>query len=150
MNPIVQRQQQIEEERRAREDFRFPVRIHYVYSPHERQNPDDVDVILIRDFCKKNNIYFLARTYDMDKYEEDCNYIRRLPAFQVYYDYSWDSTCYYPLSAIAIAKKLIVEYEQKQRNVHDWTKKRSRFLEFFRNLFRKKSLMERVQGRRSF
>ena len=150
ISPVLIRQKQIEDERRRRESYRFPVRIHYVYNPHERQDPNDTDVVLIRDFCKKNSLYFLAREYDMEKYEEDCNYIQRLPAFQVYYDYAWDSTCYYPLSAISIAKKLIVEYEQKQRNVHDWTKKRTRWMEFFRNLFRKKSLMEKTQERRSF
>lgn len=150
ISPVLLRQQEIDEERRRRESYRFPVRIHYVYHKLERQDPNDPNVVLVRDFCAKNSIYFLAREYDMDKREEDCLYIRRLPAFQVYYDHAWDSTCYYPLSAISIAKKLIVEYEQKQRNVHDWGKRRKRFIDFFRELFRKKSLMEKVQGRRSF
>ena len=150
MNPILQQQRRIEDDRNAKETFRFPVRIHYVFNPNESQNPKDTDVVFIRDFCTKNSIYFLARSYDMNKYEDDCLYISRLPAFQLYYDHSWDSTCYYPLSAVSIAKKLIVEYEQKQRAVHDWTKRRSRFTEFFRNLFRKKSLMEKLQARRSF
>ena len=149
-NPILVEQREAEEDRARREAFRFPVRIHYVYHPRNIPDFNDPDIQLIRDFCKKNSLYFLAREYDMEKYDEDCNYIRRLPAFQVYYDYSWDSTCYYPLSAIAIAKKLIVEYESKQRNLHDWTKRRSWFSEFIRNLFRKKSLLEKTQGRRSF
>lgn len=150
MNPILEQQRQIDEERTRKEAFRFPVRVHYVYYRHEVQDPNDPDIVLIRDFCKKNSIYFAAREYDKDKYSEDCDYVRRLPAFQVYYDGSWDSTCYYPLSAISIAKKLIVEYEQKQRRVHDWTKRRSWFSEFIQNLFRKKSLMEKLQTRRSF
>lgn len=150
MNPLLEHQRKLEEDRIARESFRFPVRIHYVYNPRERQNPNDPDVALIREFCKKNSLSFVAREYDMDKYKEDCDQICRLPAFQIYYDLSWDSVCYYPLSAISIAKKLIVEYELKQRHVHDWGKRRNRFMEFFRELFRKKSRIEKVQGRRSF
>lgn len=150
MNPILEQQRETEEERNRREAYRFPVRVHYVYYRNEPQDPNDPDITLVRDFCKKNSIYFLAREYNMDKYTEDCDYIRRLPAFQVYYDGSWDSVCYYPLSAISIAKKLIVEYEEKQRRLQDWGKKRNRIAEFFRNLFRKKSLMEKLQTRRSF
>jgi hypothetical protein len=147
-NPVLLRQQEIDDERRRRESYRFPVRIHYVYHNIERQDPNDNNVVLIRNFCKENSIYFLAREYNIDKYEEDCLYIRRLPAFQVYYDHAWDSTCYYPLSAISIAKNLIVEFETKERRVHDWGKRKRRFLDFFWDLFRKKSLMERTHGRR--
>ena len=61
-----------------------------------------------------------------------------------------DRPIYLDYYADSIAKKLIVEYEEKQRRLQDWGKKRNRIAEFFRNLFRKKSLMEKLQSRRSF
>lgn len=148
MNPILVRQEQIEQERKRSESFRFPIRIHYVYPFHDRPDPNNRDVAMIRDFCRRNNIHFLARAYDMEKYKEDCDSIERLPAYQIYYKYDWDSVCYYPLSAVSIVKKLIVEHEEKQRRIQDWGKKRNRVVEFFRNLFRRQPLMER--SRRSF
>lgn len=37
----------------------------------------------MREFCKTNHIQFTMRVFDSIKYSEDCNNIRRLPAFHV-------------------------------------------------------------------
>ena len=38
----------------------------------------------IQELCNQNKIGFVGREYDSRNYEEDCEYITRLPAFHIY------------------------------------------------------------------
>jgi hypothetical protein len=111
-NPIVERQQQAEAEHRAQESFRYPFRITCIY--HTSDDSDFPVVRDVREYCQKNNLIFLSRQYDIDKYEEDME-IRRLPAFHMYYKGYVQDRQYYDTDPIHKIQLLVWAYQDVER-----------------------------------
>jgi hypothetical protein len=110
-NPIVERQQAEEAERRAKESFRYPFRIVCVFL-----DPDNNDFPIIREmneYSNKNNLIFVKRQYDVDKYSEDM-YILRLPAFHIYHR-GYSDTTYFDIDPIRAIQLRVWEYQDEQR-----------------------------------
>jgi hypothetical protein len=111
-NPIVEKQQEEEQERRLKAAYRYPFNIVCVF-----QDSDNNDFPIIRDvntYCKNNNLTFLARQYDIDTYGEDMT-IKRLPAFHIYYKKYIDGTEYYDSNPIYKIQTLVWAYEDEMR-----------------------------------
>lgn len=42
------------------------------------------ELFQIKTFCDDNNVKFISREFDAQKYDEDCLYIKTLPSFHIY------------------------------------------------------------------
>jgi hypothetical protein len=111
-NPIVEKQQKEEQERRVREGFRYPFKIACVYE--DKENSDFPIIREVKDYCDQNNLTFLARQYDTDKYGDDI-LIKRLPAFHIYYKNYIDGTEYYNSDPIRKIQILVWAYQDEMR-----------------------------------
>lgn len=111
-NPIVEKHQQAEDEHKARESFRYPFRIVCIY--HSSEDSDFPVVRDVREYCLKNNLIFLSRQYDIDKYEEDMD-IHRLPAFHMYHKGYVQERQYYDTDPIHKIQLLVWAYQDVER-----------------------------------
>ena len=111
-NPIVEQQQQQEAEEKAKKAFRYPFHIVCVYLDSEN---NDFPIILdTRDYCNKNNLTFSARQYDFEKYGDDM-FVKRLPAFHIYYKKGWQDTEHYDTDPIRKIQNLVWAYQDEMR-----------------------------------
>ena len=110
-NPIVERQQAEEAERRAKEAFRYPFRIVCVFL--DSDNNDFPIIREMNEYCNKNNLIFVKRQYNIDKYQEDI-FILRLPAFHIYHK-GYSDTTYFDTDPIRAVQLRVWEYQDKQR-----------------------------------
>ncbi len=120
-NPIVEKQEADERERREKEAFRYPFHICCVFMDSE--NNDFPVIIDVRDYCKKNNLTFKARQYDIDKFQEDTN-IQRLPAFHIYYRKEFYETHYYNTDPIHKIQIVVWAFEDREREKEKLRQKR--------------------------
>lgn len=109
-NPIVEKQQEKERERRAKADYRYPFHIVCVYL--DEDNNDFPIILDVRDYCKKNNLIFTARQYDHEKYADDM-FVLRLPAFHLYYKKGHQDIGYYDKNPIHMIQKRVWEYQDE-------------------------------------
>lgn len=110
-NPIVEKQQQEEAERRAREAFRYPFHIVCVYE--DKENSDFPIISDVREFCSKNHLNFVNRQYDIDRYEEDMM-VHRLPAFHIKYKRYVQETHYYDTDPVHKIQVVVWAYQDEQ------------------------------------
>lgn len=110
-NPIVEQLQKEEAERKAKEAFRYPFQILYVYIDSE--NRDFPIYRHVKDYCSKNNLPFSTRQYDHEKYPDDM-FIKRLPAFHIYYKKGWQDTEYYDTDPIHKIQVLVWAYQDEE------------------------------------
>ena len=111
-NPIVEKIQQEEAERRKREEFRYPFRVVCVF---ENAENNDFPVIRdVREFCMSNHIILISRPYNLDRHNEDMD-IQRLPAFLIYYKNYVQQIHYYDLDPVYKLKVYLWAYQDEQR-----------------------------------
>jgi hypothetical protein len=135
-NPIVQRQLEAEEEFRRKEIYRYPFHIVCVY---EDEDSNDFPIILeTRDYCNKNNLTFMARQYDFEKYNDDM-FVKRLPAFHIYHKKWIYETHHYDDNPVHKIQLVVWAYQdeekekarRKQRRKEKWDSTVTSFQEFF-------------------
>lgn len=135
-NPIVDRQIAAEEEYRKRLAFRYPFRIQCIYLPEDGH---DFPVFHeVKKYCEENNLTFIAREYDHERYQEDIA-IKRLLAFHIYYKGYVQETHYYdedPVHKIQLVVWAYQDVEKEkakalQRRQERWDK----FKESLNNIF---------------
>lgn len=111
-NPIVERQQEAEEEYRRKKDFRYPFRICCVYMPSEGH---DFPIFHeVKKYCDQNNLTFAGRPYDIDKYEEDM-VVKRLLAFHIYYKGYIQETHYYDTDPVHKIQLVVWAYQDEEK-----------------------------------
>lgn len=111
-NPIVEQQKKEEAERRAKAAFRYPFRIICVYMD---EDSNDFPIIReVRDYCNKNHLIFINRQYDIDKYSDDM-FIKRLPAFHIYYKRYYDDTVYYDMDPVHQVQVKVWAFQDEER-----------------------------------
>ena len=126
-NPIVDRQKEAEEEYQKQKAYRYPFRIVCVYMPE-----DGYDFPIfheVKKYCDENNLTFYARSYDLEKYEEDIH-IHRLLAFHIYYKGYVQETHYYDTDPIHKIQLVVWAYQDvekekaraRQRRQERWDK----------------------------
>ena len=109
-NPVLDKQEQLRAEQRAKERFRYPYRVTCIFMDEDH---DDFPIIHdVRAHCNENNITFSARQYNCDRFEEDRE-IRRLPAFIVYYKREVHDILYFDLDPVHKIKLVIWAYEDE-------------------------------------
>jgi hypothetical protein len=111
-NPIVEQQQKEEAERRAKAAYRYPFNIVCVYL--DSDNNDFPIILDVRDYCNKNNLIFAARQYDHEKFGDDM-FVKRLPAFHIYYKKGWQDCEYYDTDPIRKIQNLVWAYQDEMR-----------------------------------
>ena len=111
-NPIVEQQQKEEAERRAKAAYRYPFNIVCVYM--DADNNDFPIIIEVRDYCNKNNLIFTARQYDHERNADDM-FVKRLPAFHMYYRKGWQDTEYYDTNPVHKIQTLVWAYQDEMR-----------------------------------
>ena len=111
-NPIVEQQQKEEQQKRIREGFRYPFQIICVYE--DKENSNFPIIREVKDYCNQNNLTFLARQYDIDKYNDDM-LVKRLPAFHIYYKKYIHMTEYYNSDPIRKIQLLVWAYQDEMR-----------------------------------
>lgn len=77
-------------------------------------------IIDMRNFCKEKNISFETRLYNSRKYERDCEFIERLPAFHLFEKKIYQETFYpgefaYTLVSEQVAAYRIRKAEKERR-----------------------------------
>lgn len=111
-NPIVEKQQQLEAEEKAKQAFRYPYHIVCVFE--DSYNNDFPIILEVRDYCNKNNLTFSARQYDYEKHGDDM-FIFRLPAFHIYYKKGYQETEHYDTNPVLKIQNLIWAYQDEMR-----------------------------------
>lgn len=111
-NPIVEKQQQEEAEQKAKAAFRYPFKIIYLFI--DAENRDFPIFHEVKDYCAKNNLTFSARQYDHEKYSDDM-FVKRLPAFHIYFKNGWQDTEYYDSDPIRKIQNLVWAYQDEER-----------------------------------
>jgi hypothetical protein len=69
----------------------------------------------IQDLCKQNSISFLGREYNSRIYNEDCEYITRLPAFHIYKNSVYVGTFYEGENFFQIIESDSIESDNVER-----------------------------------
>jgi UDP-N-acetylenolpyruvoylglucosamine reductase len=111
-NPIVEKLQEEEVERRKKADYRYPYRIVCVF---EDSDNNDFPIILeVRDYCNKNNLIFSAGQYDHEKYADDM-FIKRLPAFHFMHKNYVQESHHYDENPVHKIQVMIWAYQDIQR-----------------------------------
>jgi hypothetical protein len=85
---------------------------------------DDDNYLSIKEYCKDNNIAFIIRNYDSTNFEEDCNYILKLPAYHMHSQKKrYIKTFYDSDNVIRIIEKEIAQAKiekEKKRLRKEW------------------------------
>lgn len=130
-NPIIEKQQKEEAERRALADaikdyksfrqlpnsrpvnldFRYPFHIVCVYE--DKENSDFPIITSVREYCARNHLTYMARQYDIDKYSDDM-FVHRLPAFHIYHKKYVIETHYYDTDPVHKIQIVIWAYQDEQ------------------------------------
>lgn len=101
---------------------------------------------IVKQFCQANRIAFSAREYNSTRYDEDCHYISRMPAFHFYGKSSelW-GTYFTDTNIIQKIQDEIVCYKQQQerkrKRAEVWNSRVTRLVQFFEGLGKKKPKM---------
>lgn len=131
-NPIVEKQEQEEKERNQKAAYRYPFRIVCVFM--NSQTNDFPIIHEVRDYCNENNLIFVARQYNIDKYDEDM-IIQRLPAFHLYYKNYVQETTYFDTNPVYMAQRFVWAYQDKQRAKERARKKWDEKIEQWKGFF---------------
>lgn len=140
-NPIIEKQEKLEAEQRARERFRYPYRVVCVYL--DTYNSDFPIIHEVRDHCNQNSMIFTARAFDSDRYTED-EYVKRLPAFHVYYNGGIYETLYFDIDPVHKLKLIIWAYEDELLAKEKARIRRQERWEAFKSMFsfKKKTVLD--------
>lgn len=111
-NPIVEKLQQEEAAAKAKAAFRYPFQIVYVYMDSE--NRDFPIYREVKEYCANNNLPFSTREYDHEKHSDDM-FVKRLPAFHIYYKKGWQDTEYYDTNPVHKIQVLVWAYQDEER-----------------------------------
>lgn len=109
-NPIVEKQLQEEKERRAKEDYRYPIHVVCVFM--DAENNDFPIILEVRNYCNKNNLIFTARQYNCDKFADDL-FIHRLPAFHLYFKKGHQNLGYFDTNPILMIQKRVWDFQDE-------------------------------------
>ena len=102
---------------------------------------------VVKKFCEENDVQFSCRDYNHIRYEEDCDYISRMPAFHFYFTKprEYDSTWFYDENPIQKIQKRILEWNdeqlRKQQRKEAWQHRMTRLREVFTISLKKKPKM---------
>ena len=144
MNPINQTKPEPD-------PFWYPFRVCYVGEPETNTKPAYFE--RIRTFCEDNHVVFMARVYQPRKYDEDSEFIERLPAFHIYLDRNLYHDTYYQGTheLTQVVMRFMDEYDQKIIKAREKAEERAAYwngvVAGFRDLFRKKTRMEKVAAK---
>jgi len=111
-NPVVDARLEQEAAARAAAAYRYPYRVVCVFEDIE--NSDFPIVRDMKSYCDGNNVSFVARQYNVDKYEEDMP-IKRLPAFHIYYKTYIFETHYYDTNPVYKVQLVIWAFQDEER-----------------------------------
>lgn len=146
-NPVIEEQQRAVREAREKEAFRHNFIVTFVVAAIE-DIPREPSFRIVKRFCDENHVAFSAREYNTVKYDEDCHYIAKLPAFHIYgkkHRELWNTT-YPDDNPIQKIQDEIVrwrrEQEKKRARKEAWEKKVSGLIAFFEGLTKKKTALK--------
>jgi hypothetical protein len=129
------------------ESFWYPFRVCYVQEPGVHVKPAYFD--RIKAFCEDNHVVFMARMYQPRKYDEDSEFVERLPAFHVYLDRNlYHDTFYQGRHEMThVITRFMDEYHQKIIKAREKAEQRAAYwngvVAGFREFFRKTTRLER-------
>ncbi len=111
-NPIVEQLQEQRTEERRKQDFRYPFHIVCVYMD---EDSNDFPIITeVKEYCARNNLTFMVRQYDIDRFDEDM-FIKRLPAFHLFYKKYIQDTEYYDTNPVHKIQIAVWAYQDELR-----------------------------------
>jgi hypothetical protein len=133
------------------EPFWYPFRVCYVGEPGVMTKPAYFE--RIKAFCEENHVVFMARLYQPRKYDEDSEFIERLPAFHVYLDRNlYHDTFYQGMHEMSqVIQRFMHEYDEKLIKAREKAEQRAAYwngvVASFKELFRKKTRMEKMASK---
>ena len=71
----------------------------------------------VKNLCSHNGIIFTVREYNAQKFEEDCENIRKLPAFHIYRHNQYQATFYSEDDATVQIKNEYILWQKKQEAI---------------------------------
>lgn len=148
-NPIVEQLQAEQAVRCAAESYRYPFHIVCVYLD---EDSNDFPIIQeVREYCKGNQLTFMARQYNAEKYEEDIA-IPRLPAFHIYYKKYCYETHYYDTNPVHKIQVVVWAFQdrekekerKRQKRIEQWNAFKSGWSSIFTlDHFKRKAALDR-------
>lgn len=125
----------------------LPIRIAYVHAVGVDVN--DPFVPKFRDFCHEQKVHFTTREYAPRKYSEDCDFIERLPAIQLYERGYVHKTFYPNTRPTQIVEEEVERYQKrmraKQASKRLWNRRFTELKQSVTSLFYTKTRMEQVE-----
>lgn len=116
-NPHTIAAEDARRERSEREAFHYPFCVCAIFYNQTAAEQDMI--ITIKKWCQENKVPFKAREYDAVRYDEDCHYVARFPAYHIYWNrhhyktYHWDDKPVHGIMATILEWK--AEQEKKRQ-----------------------------------
>lgn len=128
----------------------LPIRVAYVHAVGADMR--DPFIPEMRGFCQDHKVQFTTREYMPRKYSEDCDFVERLPALQMYEGRYANKTFYPDTRPYQIVEEAILRHKNRQLNKESskgaWKKTLVKLQETVASLFHKKTRMEQVEDER--
>lgn len=86
----------------------------------------------IRDYCQKEKIIYSTRRFNSNKYSNDRNFIRELPAFHIYINDIYKRTFYPNTRPYQHIQEVVKEYKDR---IERKRKRREERKEFYNNIY---------------
>lgn len=104
-------------------------------------------ILDMRNFCKEKNISFESRVYNSRRYERDCEFIERLPAFHLFEKKIYQETFYPSEFAYQLVGEQIAAYKirkaEKERRKGRFKRWAASFRKALAEKMRKETALER-------
>ena len=116
-NPHTLSTEESRKEQSKRDTFRYPIHVCAIYYSESEDEKDNIRII--KKWCDENKITFKARQYNPTEYEEDAEFVARIPAYHIFwnrYHYKtthWDERPVHQIQAAILEHK--DEMEKKRR-----------------------------------
>jgi hypothetical protein len=118
--------------------------IHLCCVLDELSDYNDPHIHAIRDYAISMKIIFKSREYDSRKYSDDCNEIRRLPAYHIYIKGNRYRTFYPNTRPYQHIQETLDEYNAVLERKKLRKTRLTRFYAAFMSLFKRKTAMEKA------
>lgn len=133
-NPHTIAAEEVRQEQSKKDAFRYPIHVCAVYYNETNEERDMIRII--KKWCDENHITFKAREYNTFKYDEDGEFIARMPAYHLYWNSYHYKTVHWNERPVQAIQAAILEHKDEIEKKQRRQEKIAEIKATVRNLFR--------------